>query len=100
MAFPLTSLERAARRLHGLVDVSRLAARNLLKHLPVRRVQHIEGLPRQGGHGLVGDEVQLHVEIVMHERVLKITIGTQGLAGSIRQNASPVKVKSGLIPSD
>ena len=46
--------------LHGGIDVSRLAARDLIEHLPVRWVEHIDGLPCQGRNGLVGDEIQLH----------------------------------------
>jgi hypothetical protein len=48
------------------LTVGRLAARDLIEHLPVRRVKHINALPGQGGHRLVGDEVQLHPNIVMH----------------------------------
>ena len=49
---------------HGLVNVSRLAALDVVKHLTVGGVDDIQGLPRQGGHGLIGDEIQLHGQIV------------------------------------
>jgi hypothetical protein len=59
-----------------LVNVSRLAAWDLLEHLPVRRVEHVDGLACQGGGGLVGDEIELHGTIVRWLQVLEITQGT------------------------
>jgi hypothetical protein len=59
--------------LHCGIDVGRLAARDLIEHLPVRWVKHINGLPGQGGQRLVGDEVVLHAAIVGGGAALEIT---------------------------
>jgi hypothetical protein len=59
--------------LHSLVDVGRLAARDLIKHLTVRRIDDVKGLPGQGGDGLVGNEVVLHAVIVGGGAGLEIT---------------------------
>jgi len=65
--------------LDRLVDVGGLAARDLIKHLPVRRVQHIDGLPGQCGDGLVGDDIVLHAAIVGSGTALEITQETGGV---------------------
>jgi hypothetical protein len=67
--------------LHRLVDVSCLAARDLLENLPVGRIEHIDGLAGQGRGGLVGDEVVLHAAIVSASAALEITQETQGRTG-------------------
>ena len=75
------SVESRPCRLNRLVDVGRLAARNLIEHLPVRWINHVEGLPGQGGRRLVGDEVVLHAAIVGSGAALEITQETgHGLA--------------------
>ena len=75
-----SAVEGGSRRHHSGIDVGRLAARDLIEHLPVRRVEHVDGLTCQGGGGLVGDEIHLHGAIVSPGRILKITHGTSTFA--------------------
>ena len=82
--------------MHSLVDVSGLTARNLIKNQAVRRVKDIEGLPCQGGHGLIGNEIELHRGIVNVWRILKITHGTRPGCSkrALKQSSGRVKVES------
>ena len=53
-------VEAGARRAHGAVDVARVAALQLVEGLAVGRVDHRQGVARQGRNGSVVDEIQCH----------------------------------------
>ena len=76
---------------YGGVNVGGLAAWDLIEHLSVRRVEHVDGLAGQGRGGLVGDEVHLHGAIVNPGRILKITHGTSTFATEPGTKKGPPK---------
>ena len=70
------TLERCTGCRDRLVDVCCLAALDLVKHLAVGRIDHIDRFSAGRRQGLVGDEIQLHGGIVRQPGFLKITPGT------------------------
>jgi hypothetical protein len=86
---------------HGLVNLARLAALDLVKDLPVRGVDDVQGLPRQGGHGFVGDEIQLHGAIVNPRDGLKNHARDSAIDGvNVQQRLlrKPCESKIGVNP--
>lgn len=57
-----------ARGMHGGIDVVGRAALDLVKRLAVGRVDHRDGAAGGGRNGGVGDEVQLHGQIVRQKQ--------------------------------
>ena len=87
-----------ARRMHGGVDVVRVAALDFVKRLAVRRVDHRKRAARRRRDGGVGDVVQLHGDILHRNRMRAYYLAEMGCSACTASDSSSLFDSAGGSP--